>query len=209
MGKPRPLAKREAFFPFCEWNNKVSVISALIVAAGKGLRMRSETPKQYLLLAARPILCHTLRAFDRCEAIDSICLVVPESDLAYCRREILPSAGSRRAIRLVAGGCERHDSVYNGLQAVETATDIVVIHDGVRPFVDQLQIEATIEGARRFGACILGILARDTLKHADSSNMVIDTLERESVWLAQTPQALKTLANIRMPPVASTGKPGM
>jgi len=167
------------------------VISALIVAAGKGLRMQSEISKQYLLLAAQPILCHTLRVFDRCEAIDSICLVVPESDLAFCRQEILPSAGLGKAIKLVAGGLERHHSVYNGLQAMDAGTEIVVIHDGVRPFVDEAQIRASIEGARRFGACILAIPARDTLKHADSSNLVIDTLERETVWLAQTPQTFQ------------------
>jgi 2-C-methyl-D-erythritol 4-phosphate cytidylyltransferase len=167
------------------------MITALIVAAGKGLRMQSEVPKQYLLLAAEPILSRTLRVFDQCEAIDAICLVVAESDLAFCRQEILPSAGLGKAITLVAGGVERHHSVYNGLQAMEAGTEIVVIHDGVRPFIDPAQIRASIDGARRFGACILAIPARDTLKRADSSNLIIDTLDRETVWLAQTPQAFQ------------------
>jgi 2-C-methyl-D-erythritol 4-phosphate cytidylyltransferase len=167
------------------------MINALIVAAGKGLRMQSEVPKQYLLLAGDPILCHTLRVFDRCDAIDAICLVVAESDLAFCREEILPSAGLGKPIMLVAGGVERHHSVYNGLQAMDPGTEIVAIHDGVRPFVDGALIRASIDGARRFGACIVAIPARDTLKRADSSNLIIDTLDRGTVWLAQTPQAFR------------------
>lgn len=167
------------------------MISALIVAAGKGLRMQSELPKQFLLLANQPLICHTLRVFDRCEAIDAMCLVVAESELAFCRQEILPSAGFEKQITLVAGGAQRYDSVYNGLQAMEADTEIVVIHDGVRPFVDPDHILACIVGARRVGACILALPARDTLKRADSANLIVETLERETVWLAQTPQAFQ------------------
>ena len=169
------------------------MINALIVAAGKGLRMQSDVPKQYLTLADEPILCRALRVFDRCEAIDAICLVVPESDLTFCRRRLLPSIGLGKTITLVAGGVERHQSVYNGLQAMAAQTEIVVIHDGVRPFVVPAQIRACIDGARRFGACILATPARDTVKRADSSNLIIETLDRQCIWLAQTPQAFRYL----------------
>ncbi|QTA85074.1 2-C-methyl-D-erythritol 4-phosphate cytidylyltransferase [Desulfonema magnum] len=165
--------------------------SAIIVAGGKGLRMKEMVRKQYLLLAGRPILSHTLAVFDQCDAIDKIFLVAPAEDFDFCRKNLLGSFHFEKKITLVPGGAERQYSVYNGLMAVSDKKSIVVIHDGVRPFVRHDQITACIESAKEHGACILGMPAFDTLKQVNSSGEIEKTLEREVIWLAQTPQAFQ------------------
>ena len=92
-----------------------SVVSAIIVAAGKGVRMHTGRPKQYLMVAGRPILSHTLQKFVDCDQVDAIYLVVPEADFEYCRNNVLSSIETKKPIRLVSGGVERQHSVYNGL----------------------------------------------------------------------------------------------
>jgi 2-C-methyl-D-erythritol 4-phosphate cytidylyltransferase len=97
----------------------------------------------------------------------------------------------KNGLNLVAGGKQRQNSVYNGLQAIDKKTDTVVVHDGVRPFVQPDELESCIIGARKFGACILGIPAGDTIKSVGASGFIEKTLERDRIWLAQTPQAFK------------------
>ena len=167
------------------------MISAIIVAAGKGIRMDDTVRKQYLLLAGRPILGHTLPAFDVCNLIDKIFLVVPEEDFEFCHKNILSPLNLQKKVGLVSGGTERQDSVYNGLLAIDNKGGIVVIHDGVRPFISPEQLAACINGAKEHGACILGIPAYDTVKSVSSSGYIDKTLERDTIWLAQTPQAFK------------------
>ncbi|MBW2439138.1 MAG: 2-C-methyl-D-erythritol 4-phosphate cytidylyltransferase [Deltaproteobacteria bacterium] len=164
-------------------------VSAIIVAAGQGRRMEGDRRKQYLSLAGLPILTRTLMAFHRCGAVDEIILVVPEDDIDFCRETILKPEGLSRNITLSPGGERRQDSVFNGLKEVNPNCRIVVIHDGVRPFVQTDQITACIDGARQCGACILGVPAYETLKQVDPSDHIIRTLKRDDVWLAQTPQA--------------------
>jgi 2-C-methyl-D-erythritol 4-phosphate cytidylyltransferase len=165
--------------------------SAIIVAAGKGIRMNDPTRKQYLDLAGRPILAHSVMIFDICELIDKIFLVLPKEDIEYYRKNIVPLMELKNGLNLVPGGEERQNSVYNGLQAMDKKTDTVVVHDGVRPFIQPEKLELCILGARKFGACILGIPAGDTVKCVDKSGFIEKTLERDSIWLAQTPQAFK------------------
>jgi 2-C-methyl-D-erythritol 4-phosphate cytidylyltransferase len=167
------------------------MVSAIIVAAGKGIRMKNTTRKQYLDLASRPILAHSVMAFDACDLIDKIFLVIPQEDTEYCRKNILPLLELKNELKLVPGGEQRQNSVYNGLQAIDKKTDTVVIHDGVRPFIQPEQVESCILGARKFGACILGIPADDTIKHVGKSDFIEKTLERDNIWFAQTPQAFK------------------
>ncbi len=164
-------------------------VSAVIVAGGKGIRMSGATRKQYLLLAGRPILSHTLAVFDTCDAVSEIVLVIPEPDFDFCRRHILSSL--RKKIHIVPGGAERQDSVYNGLAALDSETDIVLIHDGVRPFVRHEHILACIREAEISGACILGIPAFDTLKQISDAGNIETTLARDKIWLAQTPQCFR------------------
>ena len=165
------------------------MISAVIVAAGKGIRMNDTVRKQYLPLAGRPVLSHTLSIFDECNLINKIFLVVPKKDFDYCRNNILPML--KKEINLVAGGKERQDSVYNGLLSVGENNGIVIIHDGVRPFTNKEMLESCIKGARKHGACIIGIPVQDTLKQISSSGDIEKTIERNNIWLAQTPQAFK------------------
>lgn len=161
--------------------------AAIIVAGGKGSRMGGAIKKQYLPLAGIPILSRTLLKFDACEAVQEIVLAAPEADMAFCRAEIISCC--RKRVTLVAGGAERQESVYNGLLAVENSLRIVTVHDGVRPFITPEQITSCIREARRSGACIIATPVTDTLKRAESSGMIRETVERKNLWMAQTPQA--------------------
>jgi len=163
--------------------------SAVIVAGGKGLRMKKETRKQYLFLAGQPLLAFSLMAFDACKQVQEVILVVPEDDLDFCREDILIPLSLNKKVKLIPGGLERQDSVYKGLKAVNEP--IAAIHDGVRPFIHPRQISATIIQAAETGACMLGIQAFDTLKQVDEKGWIKKTLERESIWLAQTPQTFQ------------------
>jgi len=165
------------------------MVYAIIVAAGKGLRMNRPTPKQYLDLGGVPLLSRTLLTFDGCVSIDKIILVVPAGDISFCVEKIINPSGIRKKITPVAGGQDRQDSVYNGLLAVNKKKSTVVIHDGVRPFVSPDQIEECSKQAVLNGACILGLPVSDTLKIVNSPGYIEKTLERDSIWLAQTPQA--------------------
>lgn len=166
-------------------------VIAIIVAAGKGIRMNAAVRKQYQRVAGFPIVVHTLKAFDSCQMIDEMFLVIPKEDLEFCRDQIVSPANLKKKIYLVAGGPKRQDSVYNGLKAIDADYCIVVIHDGVRPFITHDQLEACINGAKKHGACILGIPAYDTLKRVSSTGTIVNTLERDAIWLAQTPQAFQ------------------
>ncbi len=172
------------------------MISALIVAAGQGLRMGSDQRKQYLDLLGRPILVHTLQAFDRCVHIQRILVAVPPSEMDFCENEIVPSAGLKHSVILIAGGRRRQDSVFNGLQSLGPAEGLVLIHDGVRPLVSVELIEACIQGAARWGACIPAVMAVDTPKQIDARGIITQTVSREHLRMAQTPQAFN-LALIR------------
>ncbi|MCJ8500595.1 2-C-methyl-D-erythritol 4-phosphate cytidylyltransferase [Desulfatitalea alkaliphila] len=165
--------------------------SALIVAAGRGVRMGADRPKQYLTIGGLPILTRTLRAFDNCERIQQIVVTVPEQEMDRCRREIIAGAGLRREPLLVPGGPRRQDSVFNGLQRMPEEDDVVLIHDGVRPLVTGELIERCIDAARRWGACIPVVPVTDTLIRVDPQNVIIETVARESLCMAQTPQAFR------------------
>lgn len=168
----------------------------IVVAAGQGLRMGSDLKKQYLCLDKIPILVRTLMAFDRHSDIDEIILVIPEKDHPYCKDQILGLNEFNKKIHLVAGGKQRQDSVFNGLKKLEsqiksTADKVVLIHDGVRPFVEKDMIKNCILGAREYGACIPAVKITDTIKQADKSLGVEKTVPRRNLYCAQTPQAFK------------------
>jgi len=167
------------------------MVAAIIVAAGKGVRMKGSLRKQYLPLAGLPILAHTITVLGKCQVIGQIYLVIPQDDFDFCRERILNRIKIAANVNLVAGGARRQDSVYRALQQLDRGCRIVVIHDGVRPFVPQDQITACIDGAQKFGSCILGIPAYDTLKQVDPSGNIVNTTARDAIWLAQTPQAFR------------------
>lgn len=163
----------------------------IIVAAGKGIRIGTALRKQYLPLDALPMVCHSLRAFDACRAIHRILLVLPETDFDFCKEALLPVMTLEHPLDLIAGGPERQDSVYNALLAAEGKADMVVIHDSARPLILPEQIHETIRCAEAVGAAILAIPATETLKKCDASLFVRETLPRQDVWIAQTPQTFR------------------
>ncbi len=165
--------------------------AALIVAAGKGIRMGMDCPKPYLTLGDRPILSHCLTAFAEHPLIDQVCLVVNREEKGRCRDELLPALALNTPVILVEGGVERQASVYNGLRAIPHSHGIVLIHDGARPFVAPDLISACIEGARQWKACIPALPATETLKRVNAQHCVEETLERRHIWMAQTPQAFE------------------
>ena len=150
-------------------------------------------PKQYLNLSGRPILAHTLAPFLAISAITRICLVIPKQDHGRCRETILDRLDDREKeiVQLVSGGRERYDSVYNGLAAVSDRRGVVLVHDGVRPFVTPDQILACIRSAASKGACLLALPVVDTLKSATPDRVVTRTIDRARIWRAQTPQAFQ------------------
>ncbi len=150
--------------------------------------MGSDVRKQYMLLAGRPIVCLTLEVFNGCSSIDDIVLVVPQDDMTVCSEKWIASLTPRKKMHLVSGGIERQDSVYRGIQAVAHTCDVVVIHDAVRPFVSHPMIESCVAEARISGACIIGMPMTETAKQVKSGEIEC-TLDRNTIWMAQTPQA--------------------
>ncbi len=169
--------------------------NVIIVAGGSGLRMASEKKKQYLLINEIPILTHTLKVFDRVSLFDNIILVVPKEDQIYCQSKILDSYNFKHSIQIVPGGKERQDSVYNGLAYLKglkiMQDSIVLIHDGVRPFVTNEIIKKSIQGAKENGACIPVVKLTDTIKQVSQNSFIMRTQDRKHLYSAQTPQAFK------------------
>ena len=165
-------------------------VAAIIPAGGSGLRFGQVAPKQFVTLAGWPVLAHTLFKFDQTTAVDRVVLVVPSGREQSVRSEIVEPFGFNKVQEIVAGGETRQESVYNGFMALGDDTDLVVIHDGVRPLVRVKTIEAVVQAARRHGAAIAAVPVRDTLKQVDNG-VIQATLDRSRIWQAQTPQAFE------------------
>jgi len=163
-------------------------VSAVIAAGGKGRRMNSSISKQFLNIKGRPILYYTLKKFERIDKIKSIILVVGADDIDFTREEIVKRYKFKK-IKIVQGGKERQDSVYNGLRELSPQTDIVVIHDGVRPFVPVTIIEKSIAAAAKYKAVGVAVPVKDTIKVVDINNTIITTPDRKTLWAMQTPQS--------------------
>lgn len=164
---------------------------AIIPAAGTGSRMQAGVNKQYLLLAGRPILAHTLALFAAHPRIDRICIVVPADEIDYCRAEIVTLYGRDKVSAIIAGGPTRQDSVANGLLGCNaTVDDLVLIHDGARPLLRAIDLDALIAAAAQSGAATLGVPVKDTIKEVQDG-VIIATPERSALWQVQTPQAFR------------------
>jgi 2-C-methyl-D-erythritol 4-phosphate cytidylyltransferase len=171
--------------------NKVKMKTiAIIAAGGQGKRIEGKLPKQFLMLKDKPILAHTVGKFERCELIEEIILVVPEDYLEYCSQAIVDKYGFKKVRKVVCGGKERQDSVYSGLKACPSDTSIVVIHDGVRPFISPDKISESVEMCQEKRAVVLAVPVKETVKRVAHSN-IITTLDREKLWLTQTPQTFE------------------
>jgi 2-C-methyl-D-erythritol 4-phosphate cytidylyltransferase len=169
--------------------------TVLIPAAGMGRRMGASVSKQYLLLAGKPLLAHTLSLFEHHPLIEHIYLIVPEADIDYCRQEIVENYGFRKVDKIVAGGVERQDSVYNGLKALradglDQPERPVLIHDGARPLFDSRLLSQLIDIVSATGACAVGVPVKDTIKDVEGQQ-ITGSPDRKRLWQAQTPQGFQ------------------
>ena len=151
--------------------------------------MGTETPKQFLQLGDVPLLFHVLRVFEASKTIVEIVVVVPPDAVPSCQKDLLQPRAFSKISKVIGGGTRRQDSVWNGLQAIDARAKFVLVHDAVRPFVTETMVERVVDGARTHGAAIVAVPLHDTVKRADPDGMVETTLDRERLWLAQTPQA--------------------
>jgi 2-C-methyl-D-erythritol 4-phosphate cytidylyltransferase len=172
----------------------MSRIAAIIPAAGLGTRMGADQPKQFLELDGVPLIIFTLRRLAACAAITDFIISTRADDVMSLQDKVAKAALGRPA-RVIHGGDTRQQSVANALAQVDSATEIVLVHDAVRPFVTAKQVERLIAEARARGAAILGIPAIDTVKEVKRTSLPEDvalisaTIPRERIVLAQTPQA--------------------
>ncbi|GGG06857.1 2-C-methyl-D-erythritol 4-phosphate cytidylyltransferase [Paenibacillus abyssi] len=160
----------------------------VVVAAGRGTRMGSAQSKQYLLLRDKPILVHTLERFEQMEEVAEVALVVGEKDVSRCQSWV-SDYGLSKVKAVVAGGKERQDSVYRGLQALDS--EWVMVHDGVRPLVTAEAVRRCCKVAREAGAAVLAVPVKDTIKQVNEEGVIIATPDRRSLWAIQTPQAFR------------------
>ncbi|MBC7901416.1 MAG: 2-C-methyl-D-erythritol 4-phosphate cytidylyltransferase [Saprospiraceae bacterium] len=163
--------------------------TAIIVAAGSGKRFASETPKQFLDLAGKPVIIHTLERFEACPEIHQVILVLAVSEIEAFET-IAPNYSLTKVSCIIPGGKTRAESVFNGLQAVDQRTEIIAVHDGARPLVAVDEISAIVLKAKETGAACLVAPVTDTIKQI-SGNEITATLDRKNLRRALTPQAFR------------------
>ena len=139
-------------------------ITAIVLAAGTGSRMKSKEKKQFMKINGKPVIWYSLFQFEK-SIVDEVILVTGEEDIEYCNENIVKQYNLKKVKHIIAGGSERYESVYNGLK--KTTGDIVLIHDGARPMLNQKTIARCIEGAKKYKACVAGVATKDTVKIVD------------------------------------------
>ncbi len=163
--------------------------AAIVLAAGRGSRMNSGIQKQFMELGGYPLIYYALQVFEH-SSVDEVILVTGKNETDWCRREIVDKYGFCKVRSVVPGGSERYLSVYEGLRAAQEP-DIVLIHDGARPFVTDEIINRTIQSALESGSGIAAVPAKDTVRIVDETGTAVLTPPRDRVWMMQTPQAFR------------------
>lgn len=171
-----------------QMNSKISV---LIPAAGQGKRMESSVKKPYFMLADKPILSHTIDRFEHNSVVDEIFVIVDKSDFMVCRENVLAPFRFRKVRELVSGGETRQVSVFNGLRALSDDVDFVVVHDGVRPFINDKIIFECLEATAEWGAAVSAVPVKETIKIANDKLFIDHTPKRDRLWRVQTPQVFR------------------
>ena len=166
------------------------VVSAIIPVAGQGKRFGGKTPKQFLKIGGQPIIEITLQKFISLDEINHGVVVVAESEIDSSRNLFRHIDGFDEKFKIISGGVERQDSVYSGIKNIPPDTDIVVVHDGVRPLVSSQLISKSIQTAVETGACIAALPVKDTIKRVKHGT-VLETIPRDRLWQVQTPQTFK------------------
>ena len=181
---------------------------AIVLAGGSGSRMNLDVAKQYIKLNDREVLYYSLYTFQNNEHISRIILVTRETDIEFCQKEIVERYGFDKVTDVIAGGKERYNSVYNGIVKLAeynkcsgdndadtdladdaSCDDIILIHDGARPFVTDKMIDDVIDTVKECGACTVGVPVKDTIKVVDENGFGIETPDRKTLWQIQTPQS--------------------
>ena len=163
------------------------MVSAIVLAAGRGSRMKSKEAKQFIEINGYPLLYYSLKVFDA-SIVDEIILVTGANDIDYVRENIVEKYGFNKVRRIVAGGKERFNSVSRGLKACDRRNKIIMIHDAARPCVTNSMIISSITAARRYKACTVGMPVKDTIKIVDEEGFGIETPDRKTLYQIQTPQ---------------------
>ncbi len=164
--------------------------TAIIVAAGSGQRYGKKLPKQFQEIGGKPLIYHTLKKFETADSINNIVVVAGKDWMSFITREIEETYEFNKITRIIEGGKERQESVYNGLVALQNETDFVAVHDVVRPLVTVSKINEAVAACHKHSAVILAIPPIDTIKQAENG-IVVQTLDRSSLWSVQTPQVFK------------------
>lgn len=164
--------------------------TVIIVAAGKGKRMKSAINKQYLEINKKPILAITLEKFQNSN-IDDIILVLNEKEVEYCKENVLGKYNFSKVKFIINGGKTRQESVYNGLKSVSKETLNILIHDGARPFITKEMINKAILMLDKYPAMVFGVPVKDTIKISNQDMYIDNTPERNKLWSIQTPQIFK------------------
>lgn len=166
-------------------------ITAIITAAGSGKRMNSSKKKQYLAIHNKPILAHTIKTFEKIDLVNNIILVCPCDDLEFVQNDIVDKFNFKKVSLITAGGKTRQNSVFNALKKIKCRyDDIVLIHDGVRPFVSESSILNSIEASIEFGAAVVGVTPKNTTKTLRAGS-IFKTLNRDELFSVQTPQTFQ------------------
>ncbi|MFR3497452.1 MAG: 2-C-methyl-D-erythritol 4-phosphate cytidylyltransferase [Paraclostridium bifermentans] len=162
----------------------------VIVAAGTGSRMKKDINKQFIKLKNKEIVAHTIEKFYNSENIDDIVVVIREDEEEYFNKNIKEKYGFTN-IKVAHGGNERQDSVFNGIKMLKKECEVVLIHDGARPFVTDDIIKRSINKANEHNAIVVGVKVKDTIKVVSDNGNIIDTPNRSYLWAVQTPQVFK------------------
>jgi 2-C-methyl-D-erythritol 4-phosphate cytidylyltransferase len=166
-------------------------VSAVIVAAGKGIRMGHTVNKVYLPIAGKPVLYYSLKTFDEIDWIKEIVAVVSKEEMEYCQENVVKKYFFKKPIKLVEGGSERQYSVYNGIINTEGDCEIIAIHDGARPLIEKEIVIKALKEAYLHKAVALGVPVKDTIKVVDGKNFILNTPDRKYLWAIQTPQVFE------------------
>ena len=166
------------------------MVSAVVLAAGRSMRMGGSPNKQFIPLLGKPSIYYSLAAFEQCAVIDAVVLV-RRSENARQAEEVVRQFHFQKVVAYAEGGPERQNSVWNGLDQCDPATEIVAVHDGARPLVTPQLIEATVASARAHGTGIAATKVVDTIKEADDQRRVVRTVDRTKLWAVQTPQTVR------------------
>jgi 2-C-methyl-D-erythritol 4-phosphate cytidylyltransferase len=166
------------------------MVTAIVLAAGRSTRMGGSSNKQFIELLGKPLIYYSLAAFEQCSAVEAV-ILVRRPDYAPQAEQIVHEFRFKKVVAFTNGGVERQNSVWNGLEQCDPATDIVAVHDGARPLVTPALIESTIASAHAYGTGIAATKVVDTIKEANEDKTVIRTVDRTKLWAVQTPQTTR------------------